>query len=297
MHRNLLLFQRQSPSLSRTTTSSMISQSCKRTLTSGFLRKSNLLISLTTSSPSSCCCGLSSNHNKTIIRTSTITSTHRRPSSLISSSSFCPSTSYFSTISRGQDLLAESLTHGSKRKIILDSYYPNVGVDVIGMVEYSHSHSIHPSSSSGPSSSTSNTPHAKFTNPPHHQQHVYHEEREDEEEKLPSQPLLFNSSIIAFPNSCFLWSNISKPKDVTVESLSIVQLLKPSIEYLFIGCDDPLPPRALNQIKREMKEFGSGNGVGGIVVEQMDVMNAMGTFNILNGEDRRVAVAIVVDVD
>ena len=31
-----------------------------------------------------------------------------------------------------------------------------------------------------------------------------------------------------------------------------------------------------------------------IVVEQMNVMNAMGTFNVLNGEDRRIAVAIVV---
>ena len=32
-------------------------------------------------------------------------------------------------------------------------------------------------------------------------------------------------------------------------------------------------------------------------MEQMDVTNAMGTFNILNGEDRRVAVALVVNVN
>jgi uncharacterized protein len=31
-----------------------------------------------------------------------------------------------------------------------------------------------------------------------------------------------------------------------------------------------------------------------IVVEQMDIMNAMGTFNVLNGEDRRIAVALLV---
>ena len=29
--------------------------------------------------------------------------------------------------------------------------------------------------------------------------------------------------------------------------------------------------------------------------EQMDIMNAMGTFNILNGEDRRVSCMLVID--
>ena len=34
-----------------------------------------------------------------------------------------------------------------------------------------------------------------------------------------------------------------------------------------------------------------------IVVEQLDLMNAMGTFNVLNGEDRRVVAALVMEED
>mmetsp|Transcript_25487 Transcript_25487/g.31397 ORF Transcript_25487/g.31397 Transcript_25487/m.31397 type:complete len:211 (-) Transcript_25487:201-833(-) len=161
----------------------------------------------------------------------------------------------FSTISRGHDFLAESLAHGSKRKIILDSYYPNTGIDVLGMIEYDDLEEENGG-------------------------------RAGDEDK--PQHVLMNSSIIALPHSCFLW-DVSTPKEVTLESLAIIRLIKPSIEYLFIGCDIPLPPRELNRIKKEMKN-------NDIVVEQLDVVNAMGTFNILNGEDRRVAVALIVDV-
>ncbi len=214
--------------------------------------------------------------------------------SLSSSCSSNISTSNFSSITRGQDLLAESLAHGSKRKIILDSYYPEVGVDVIGMIEYTQKQndaSNDEDLDSSSATSTNNDDMAKIITQRRAQQQKQQQfnNRFDEEESQP-QNLLMNSSIIAFPNSCFLWNGICNSKDVTVESLSFIQLLEPSIEFLFIGCDDPLPPRELNKIKKQMKEQCS------IVVEQMDVMNAMGTFNILNGEDRRVAVAIVVDV-
>jgi uncharacterized protein len=86
---------------------------------------------------------------------------------------------------------------------------------------------------------------------------------------------------------CFLW-NVSTPEEVTLESLSVVKLYRPLVEYLFIGCDQPLPPRELNRIKKEFR-------MKDVVVEQMDIMNAMGTFNILNGEDRRVACVLVME--
>ncbi len=146
---------------------------------------------------------------------------------------------------RGQDLLADSLAFGQKRKIVLDSYYPSTGIDVHGMLEL-------------PSS--------------------------DEDDM--KNTLLMNGSIIAFPYGCYLW----KPKtvkEVTLESLSMVLMSKPSVEFLFIGCDEMLPPREMNRIKKAMQKKH-------IVVEQMNIMNAMGTFNVLNGEDRRIAVAIVV---
>eukprot|EP00979_Chaetoceros_neogracilis_P002741 scaffold448_cov239-Chaetoceros_neogracile.AAC.4 len=153
----------------------------------------------------------------------------------------------FSSISRGQDLLAEALAFGSKRKIILDSYYPQTGIDVHGMLE--------------------------FHEPP----------TEDEGQ---TDTLLMHGSIIAFPHACYLW----KPKadiEVTLESLAMVILSKPSVEFLFIGCDTPLPQKELSRIKKHMQEKH-------IVVEQMDIMHAMGTFNVLNGEDRRIAVALLV---
>ncbi len=188
------------------------------------------------------------------------------------------SSRHFSTITKGQDLLADSLTHGGQRKIILDAYYPQTGIEVLGMIEYKGDDDELIDESARDAGDVAASGLIKNTNA-----------AVDGDDNKP-QNLLMNSSVIAFPNSCFLWNNISQPKDVTLESLSIVQLLKPPIEYLFIGSDKALPPRELNRIKKEMKKRS------GIVVEHMDVMNAMGTFNILNGEDRRVAVALVVDV-
>jgi len=99
--------------------------------------------------------------------------------------------------------------------------------------------------------------------------------------------LHLNGSVLAFPHMCYLW-NVSTPKDVTAESLAMVSLMKPPVDFLFIGSDTSLPPRELKRIRSKLKE-------NGIVVEQLDLTNAMGTFNILNGEDRSVAVALLVE--
>lgn len=151
----------------------------------------------------------------------------------------------------GPEALAVGENTGGLRKIVLDSYMPT-GFDVMGMLD-----------------------HAK-------------EFDDDNDESLKKSPTLhMNGSMIAFPTSCFLW-DVTGPKDVTLESLSLILLREPSVEFLFIGCNHPLPPRELNKIRRELKESG-------VVVEQLDLTNAMGTFNILNGEDRRVAAALVLD--
>lgn len=156
---------------------------------------------------------------------------------------------------KGQDLLehSSSLTDGTP-KIILDSYYPNTGIDVIGLLHHSNEH-----------------------------------EHDVNHDKPQLKSILMNSSIMAFPHSCYLWKP-KNVKEITLESLSMVPLCKPSIEYLFIGTDTPMPPRELNRIKKGMSQYH-------IIVDQLDVTNAMGTFNILNGEDRRVAVAILIQVD
>uniref|UniRef100_A0A7S2EHF7 NADH dehydrogenase [ubiquinone] 1 alpha subcomplex assembly factor 3 n=1 Tax=Trieres chinensis TaxID=1514140 RepID=A0A7S2EHF7_TRICV len=162
----------------------------------------------------------------------------------------------FSEIGRGHDLLADSLAFGERRKIILDGYYPT-GFDVIGMLDLKDENTAK-GGDNNPSKSGSS-----------------------------SKTLHMNGSIIAFPHSCFLW-NVKEPKEVTSESLAVVALQSPPVELLFIGTNRALPPREVNKIKKDFKKKG-------IVVEQLDLTNAMGTFNILNGEDRRVAVALLLD--
>jgi uncharacterized protein len=99
-------------------------------------------------------------------------------------------------------------------------------------------------------------------------------------------------SIMAFPFGCFLWK-VSQIKDITLESLYPVMLHRPAIECLFIGCNthDGHQQIPLAEMDRIRLAFLKQN----IVVEQMDVGIAMGTFNILNAEDRQVAVALLVD--
>mmetsp|Transcript_38322 Transcript_38322/g.46809 ORF Transcript_38322/g.46809 Transcript_38322/m.46809 type:complete len:188 (-) Transcript_38322:207-770(-) len=96
-----------------------------------------------------------------------------------------------------------------------------------------------------------------------------------------------NGSVLAFPHACYMW----KPrnlKEVTVESLAAVTVHDPPVELFFLGCAGVIPPRALNKIKKDFKKRG-------IIVEKTDLTNAMATFNILNGEDRRVAVALLLE--
>lgn len=151
----------------------------------------------------------------------------------------------------GSDLFAAAAGPGVRRKIVLESYAPS-GVDVTGLVRVGG---------------------------------------------LPEEGLRagddvvvhLHGSVAAFPDACFLW-DVTAPGDVTLESLAVVALYRPAVEYLFIGCDRPLLPPAMAEIKREFRKKG-------VVVEAMDVMNAMGTFNILNGEDRRVACVLVIDPD
>ena len=158
-----------------------------------------------------------------------------------------------SSITKGQDLLEDSLAYGPHRKIILDSYGPS-GFDVKGLVRVG-------------------------------------DDPVNDETTGDDVIVHINGSIVVFPHACFLW-NVKAPKDITLESLSVVKLYKPTVEYLFIGCDSPMSPVELNRIKKDL-----GRSENHVIVEQMDVMNAMGTFNILNGEDRRVACVLVLHDD
>jgi len=96
-------------------------------------------------------------------------------------------------------------------------------------------------------------------------------------------------SILAFDRACFQWQNIDSFTDVSYESLAPILLYKPKLKYLFIGCNHVIPEFA--SIKSRSKQEA------GIVCEQLSIHNAMGTFNILNGEDRSVAAALVLEAE
>lgn len=91
-------------------------------------------------------------------------------------------------------------------------------------------------------------------------------------------------SVMVLPNFCLLW----KPKtweDVTVESLAIVPLLRPKIGTIILGTG-----AHQELVKPEIKEFFELNDIS---VVAMNSVSAMGTFAIMNEDDRDVAAAIL----
>jgi len=110
---------------------------------------------------------------------------------------------------------------------------------------------------------------------------------ENEEEDIKDKCVHFNSSILAFSNSCYLWK-VKSANEIKMESLMAVIAYDPPIEMLFIGCDTRVPQPIFNTIQKGLKKYR-------VIVEQLDLTNAMATFNILNSEDRNVAVALILE--
>mmetsp|Transcript_53257 Transcript_53257/g.59526 ORF Transcript_53257/g.59526 Transcript_53257/m.59526 type:complete len:226 (+) Transcript_53257:43-720(+) len=95
-------------------------------------------------------------------------------------------------------------------------------------------------------------------------------------------------SIIAFPCACFLW-NVRRPEDLTAESLAPILLYRPELEYFFLGSIEPIPHELIKSIRNELRI-----DIPNLVIEPLSLSNAMGTFNVLNGEDRSVAVGLIL---
>ena len=156
----------------------------------------------------------------------------------------------FSGITRGTDLLADSLSFSDKPKIVFDGHSPT-GIDVYNIITNNENDKF-PKSSAEKKSSTDNV--QSF------------DSLDSEESKQQLESIHMNGSCLAFPHSCFLWKP-QKPQEVTVESLEVVMCVDPPIELLFIGCDSTIPPRAMNVIKKEFKRRK------GIIVEQMNLVS------------------------
>jgi uncharacterized protein len=91
--------------------------------------------------------------------------------------------------------------------------------------------------------------------------------------------------VLLLPRNFLIWNTVSF-EEIDVKSLSLFTYLYPTLEILIVGCGNT--PK--NRLPREVREFFQ---LRGIVVEQMDSVNAVQTFNVLISEGRNVGAAII----
>jgi uncharacterized protein len=91
-------------------------------------------------------------------------------------------------------------------------------------------------------------------------------------------------SLLCLPNAIWAWP-VSRPEEIDQASLARVFAAASSIDTLIIGTgtDVWLPPSALRQALRSVK----------VVLDTMQTGPAIRTYNIMIGERRRVAAALI----
>lgn len=97
--------------------------------------------------------------------------------------------------------------------------------------------------------------------------------------------VIVRSSVILLPKQYFLW-NVNRFEDIHVACLRVFPLLVPTVEVLLIGCGQGMSKRISPDIVNFFKQKG-------IYVEAISSASAASTFNVLNGEDRNVAAALL----
>jgi len=95
----------------------------------------------------------------------------------------------------------------------------------------------------------------------------------------------YDHSVLVFPDQIIPWSPIDT-NNLIVDDFKKVLTVGPIVELLLLGCGKttwflPLP------LRDELKEMG-------LVLEPMDTGAACRTFNVLLGEDRRIAAALML---
>jgi len=95
----------------------------------------------------------------------------------------------------------------------------------------------------------------------------------------------YDHSVLVFPDQIIPWSPIDT-NNLIVDDFEKVLTVGPIVELLLLGCGKttwflPLP------LRDELKEMG-------LVLEPMDTGAACRTFNVLLGEDRRIAAAVML---
>ena len=95
----------------------------------------------------------------------------------------------------------------------------------------------------------------------------------------------YDHSVLVFPDQIIPWSPMDT-NNLIVDDFKKVLTVGPIVELLLLGCGKttwflPLP------LRDELKELG-------LVLELMDTGAACRTFNVLLGEDRRIAAALML---
>lgn len=94
----------------------------------------------------------------------------------------------------------------------------------------------------------------------------------------------YEGSLLCVGNLLMSWSP-KKFADITPESLSIFQILRPIPEILILGCGRHIEP-----VNSELRNYVRS---AGMKLEAVDSRNAASTYNILNEEGRIVAAALL----
>lgn len=206
-------------------------------------------------------------------------------------------TRFSTSFTRGYDISSDLLDDkvGAIPKIVITGYSAS-GFDVLNVIKRVDNKDTNASTASSSTTTTNETP----TNNNNNNSETSAENKDNN--KSSNDGLIhMNGSILAFPHGCFLW-NVTQPNDITFESLAPILFYRPKLSYLFIGYNrnaattaNTILPR--NELLRIQKSFQAYNSYqsNSIVIEEMSLNNAIGTFNLLNAEDRQVAVALIMD--
>lgn len=91
-------------------------------------------------------------------------------------------------------------------------------------------------------------------------------------------------SIVCMGDVWFSWK-VDRPEDVTEESLSLVDVVRPVPDLLVLGCGDQIrqvPGELMDALRKKYMS-----------VEALDTRNAVSTYNILTSEGRKVVGAFL----
>jgi len=91
-------------------------------------------------------------------------------------------------------------------------------------------------------------------------------------------------SLIVFPESCVAWP-VTSAADISIESLDTVIGKASETQMLVIGCGPDFTDEP-SGLRQDLRKYG-------IVLEWMDTGAACRTFNVLLGEERRAAAALI----